>query len=97
MLVKGQSSHTTKEPGTPDHKGTIMQSSKLGFQAWTIAFYMAATNIKGISSLKLHREQRIQFLWEAMGVHSGPCEPRSGRVPVRLGLHQQRRWVLVPV
>ena len=40
-------------------KGTIMQSSKLGYQAWAVAFYMAATNIKGISSMKLHRELGI--------------------------------------
>ena len=40
-------------------KGTVMQSSKLGYQAWAVAFYMAATNIKGISSMKLHRELGI--------------------------------------
>ncbi len=33
-----------------------MQSSKLGYQTWAVAFYMAATNLKGISSMKLHRE-----------------------------------------
>ena len=33
-----------------------MQSSKLGNQAWAVAFYMAASNRKGISSLKLRRE-----------------------------------------
>ena len=33
-----------------------MQSSKLGNQAWAVAFYMAASNLKGISSLKLRRE-----------------------------------------
>ena len=37
-------------------KGSVMQSSKLGNQAWAVAFYMAASNLKGISSLKLHRE-----------------------------------------
>ncbi len=40
-------------------KGTIMQSSKLGYQTWAVAFYMAATNLKGISSMKLHRELGI--------------------------------------
>ena len=40
-------------------KGTVMQSSKFGYQAWAVAFYMAATNIKGISSMKLHRELGI--------------------------------------
>ena len=33
-----------------------MQSCKLGYQAWGIAIYMAANSIKGISSMKLHRE-----------------------------------------
>ena len=37
-------------------KGSMMQSSKLGNQAWAVAFYMAASNRKGISSLKLRRE-----------------------------------------
>ena len=40
-------------------KGTLMQSSKLGYQVWAVAFYMAATNLTGISSMKLHRELGI--------------------------------------
>ena len=36
--------------------GTVMQSSKLGFQVWAIAIYLMSVNIKGISSMKLHRE-----------------------------------------
>ena len=39
--------------------GTIMQSSKLGFQVWAIAMYLMSTNLKGISSMKLHRELSI--------------------------------------
>ena len=35
--------------------GRIMQSSKLGYQTWAVAFYIAVPNIKGISSMKLHR------------------------------------------
>ena len=34
--------------------GTVMQSSKLGYQTWAIAAYLMATNLKGISSMKLH-------------------------------------------
>ena len=41
-------------------KGTVMQSSKLGLQKWAIALYMAATGIKGTSSMKVHRELGIR-------------------------------------
>ena len=40
-------------------KGTVMQASKLGLQQWAIAIYMATTNLKGVSSMKLHRELGI--------------------------------------
>ena len=36
--------------------GTFMQSSKLTYQEWLYALYLVATNLKGISSMKLHRE-----------------------------------------
>ena len=39
--------------------GTVMESSKLGYQVWTIATYLLTTNLKGISSMKLHRELGI--------------------------------------
>ena len=39
--------------------GTVMQSSKLGYQVWAIATYLVVTNLKGISSMKLHRELKI--------------------------------------
>ena len=39
--------------------GTVMQSSKLGHQTWAIASYLMSTNLKGISSMKLHREVDI--------------------------------------
>ena len=39
--------------------GTVMQSSKLGFQVWAIATYLMATNLKGVSSMKLHRDLDI--------------------------------------
>ena len=35
---------------------TVMQSSKLGFQAWALALYFVTTGIKGVSSMKLHRD-----------------------------------------
>ena len=36
--------------------GTFMQSSKLTYQEWLYALYLVATNLKGVSSMKLHRE-----------------------------------------
>ena len=39
--------------------GTAMQSTKLGFQVWAIALYLLTTNLKGVSSMKLHRDLRI--------------------------------------
>lgn len=39
--------------------GTVMQSSKLSYQVWAIATYLMLTNLKGISSMKLHRELKI--------------------------------------
>ena len=37
-----------------------MQSSKLGYQKWAIAIYLVATNLKGISSMRLHRELKVR-------------------------------------
>ena len=36
--------------------GTVMEGSKLGYQVWAMAFYLLATNLKGVSSMKLHRD-----------------------------------------
>ena len=40
-------------------KGMVMQSSKIGYQKWAIALYMMTTGLKGVSSMKLHRELGI--------------------------------------
>ena len=39
--------------------GTPMQSSKLGYQTWLYALYLISTNLKSVSSMKLHRELEI--------------------------------------
>ena len=36
--------------------GTVMECSNLGYQVWAIAIFLIATNLKGISSMKLHRD-----------------------------------------
>ena len=40
-------------------KGTIMEGSKLSYRVWAIGIYLFLTNIKGISSMRLHRELGI--------------------------------------
>ena len=39
--------------------GTVMQGTKLGYQTWAIAIYLVSTNLKGVSSMKLHRDLEI--------------------------------------
>ena len=41
-------------------KGMVMQSSKLGYKKWAIAIYLVATSLKGISSMRLHREIKVR-------------------------------------
>ena len=67
--------------------GTIMHRSKIPLQKWAIAIYLWATSLKGVSSMKLHRElkitqksayfmaQRLREAWtdKAAGM-SGPIE-----------------------
>ena len=38
---------------------TLMHSSKLPLSTWAIAFYLVTTNLKGVSSMKLHRDLGI--------------------------------------
>jgi transposase-like protein len=73
--------------------GTVMESSKIPLRKWAIAFYQIATNRKGVSSMKLHRDLGITqtsawFLGhrirEAMAgddpVFSGPVEADATHV-----------------
>ena len=39
--------------------GTVMESSKLGYQTWALATFLLTTGLKGTSSLKLHRDLGI--------------------------------------
>ena len=38
---------------------TVMAESNLGFQVWLLAVYLLTTGIKGVSSMKLHRDLGI--------------------------------------
>ena len=39
--------------------GTVMQSSKLPLRKWVIGIYLMSTSLKGVSSMKLHRDLDI--------------------------------------
>ena len=39
--------------------GTIMARSKLGYQIWIVAIYLYTTHLKGVSSMKLHRDLNV--------------------------------------
>ncbi len=65
----------------------LMESSKLGHQVWVLAMYFLLTDLKGQSSMKLHRDlgitqraawhlaHRIRESWsEEHGVFGGPIE-----------------------
>ena len=67
--------------------GTVMQDSKLPLGKWAMAFYLCTTNLKGVSSMKLHRdlditqktawylEHRIRETWNAETKRmAGPVE-----------------------
>ncbi|MDE0380462.1 MAG: IS1595 family transposase [Rhodospirillales bacterium] len=45
-----------KRPMFSMKTGTLMEGSKLGFQTWAFAVYLVTTNLKGVSSMKLHRD-----------------------------------------
>ena len=67
--------------------GTIMHSSPIPYNKWALAFYFLSTNLKGVSSMKLHRDlditqkaawhlaHRIRETWEdAQAPFIGPVE-----------------------
>ncbi|MDE0457563.1 MAG: IS1595 family transposase [Chromatiales bacterium] len=39
--------------------GTVMEGSKLGFRVWPIATFLPSTNLRSVSSMKLHRDLYI--------------------------------------
>ena len=51
-------------PGRSDFSlktGTVMQSSKLGYQTWAIAIYLMMTGLKGTAAMKMHRDLDITY------------------------------------
>ena len=68
--------------------GTVIQCSNLPLRKWAFAVYLYVTNLKGVSSMKLHRDlgvtqktawfmlHRLREAWDASGVDKmlGPVE-----------------------
>ena len=67
--------------------GTVMQGSNLPLSKWALAIYLMSTSLKGVSSMKLHRDlgitqkaawhlnHRIRKAWETNGsLFTGPVE-----------------------
>ncbi len=67
--------------------GTVMEGSNLPLSKWAMAAYLLTTNLKGVSSMKLHRDlgitqksawhlaHRIRKAWETNGgLFGGPVE-----------------------
>ena len=67
-------------------KGTAMQSSHITLRQWAIVIYMAVTSLKGVSSMKIHRElgmtqksawfliQRVREFFGDEAMFAGPVE-----------------------
>ena len=86
--------------------GTAMQGSNLGYQTWAVAIYLLTTSLKGVSSMKLHRDlgitqksawhlaHRIRQAWAANGGESfeGPVEVDETFVGGKAAnMHESRR------
>ncbi len=67
--------------------GTVMEGSNLKYRAWAVGIYLFTTNIKGVSSMQLHRAvgisqkaawfmlHRLRLAFEAeVGPFTGPVE-----------------------
>ncbi|MDE0102596.1 MAG: IS1595 family transposase [Bryobacterales bacterium] len=68
--------------------GTVMERSNLKYRVWAVGIYLFSTNIKSISSMKLHRELGITqksawfMLHRLRKVFETSAEPFSGPVGV---------------
>ena len=67
--------------------GTVMQGSNLGYDVWVIAGFLMSTHLKGVASMKLHRDlgvtyrtawhlaHRLRETWKRdKGLFGGPVE-----------------------
>ena len=88
--------------------GTVMARSHISLQNWAFTIYLAVTNLKGVSSMKLHRDlgvsqkaawymlHRIRKAWEDNARSFGGREYRDGGVTEReLKLAEKERQALI--
>ena len=67
--------------------GSLLQGSPLGYRTWALAIYLMTTSLKGVSSMKLHRDlgitqksawhlaHRLRETWaDNSGLFKGPVE-----------------------
>jgi len=78
-----------KRPMFSVKTGTVMEASKISYRNWAIGIYLFLTNIKGISSMRLHRELGIgqKAAWFMLhrlraAFELNPNEPFAGPVEV---------------
>ncbi len=85
--------------------GTVMEGSNLPLSKWAIASYIMTTSLKGVSSMKLHRDlgithksawhlsHRIREAWKSeKGLFSGPVEIDETYVGgKRINMHKSKR------
>ena len=85
--------------------GTVMQSSKLGYHVWLVAMYLMTTSLKGVSSMKLHRDlgvtqktawhlaHRLREMWkrDGAGPFVGPVEADECYIGGKVGNMSNRR------
>lgn len=92
---------------------TVMEGSNLGYQTWVIAIFLLTTSLKGISSMKLHRDLGItqksawhlahrirKALKEDEFNFQGPVEVDEtyiGGLEKNRHAHQKRGWGRGPV
>ncbi len=90
--------------------GTVMEASNLGYQVWAMALYLLLTGLKGVSSMKLHRDldvtqktawhlaHRLRKAFEAEGprvVFEGPVEVDETYIGgLRKNMHAKKRKTL---
>jgi transposase-like protein len=85
--------------------GTVMQSSKLSYHVWLVAMYLMTTSLKGVSSMKLHRDlgitqksawhlaHRLREMWKRDGSDPfvGPVEADECYIGGKVGNMSNRR------
>ena len=69
--------------------GTAMEGSNIGYRDWAIAIYLVTTSLKGVSSMKLHRDLEItqKSAWHLLHrirttFEAGAIAPLAGPVEV---------------